>query len=360
MKNRKELIVVLGMHRSGTSAITRGLQVLGVSLGERLIPPIEGNNSKGFWEDIEINAFDNEILYSIGSDWFYLSPVEAHHINQLHDTGYFLRAVELLRKKVAGTEIFAFKDPRVTKLLPFWKEVFRHCQIDVNYVLALRHPLSVVKSLAKRDCFAAEHGYLLWLGHTLESLIGSAGKNRVLVDYDRMMQSPDHELSRMATAFGLVIDSEELRKYKVDFLDQSLRHTKYIYEDLLMDSSCPEIIREVYRELMDVASGSVAIDSNELAVQISRWWCELERMKPFLLLVDKLLSQKLDLARLASERDEQIASLSQAVTERDEQIASLSQAVTEREIIIENLLQSNSWRITAPLRKIGAMLNKDT
>ena len=62
------LIVVLGMHRSGTSAITRGLQVMGVELGDRMMPPVEGNNSKGFWEDLDLYALNIEILNNIGSD----------------------------------------------------------------------------------------------------------------------------------------------------------------------------------------------------------------------------------------------------------------------------------------------------
>ena len=64
---RKKIIVVLGMHRSGTSAITRGLQTLGVNLGSSLIPP-DDNNEKGFFEDIEINSFNNQLLSALGSD----------------------------------------------------------------------------------------------------------------------------------------------------------------------------------------------------------------------------------------------------------------------------------------------------
>ena len=56
------LIVILGMHRSGTSAITRGLQVMGVSLGNNLMPPMEDVNAKGFWEDIDLVALNVEIL----------------------------------------------------------------------------------------------------------------------------------------------------------------------------------------------------------------------------------------------------------------------------------------------------------
>ena len=57
----KRLIVVLGMHRSGTSAITRGLQVMGVGLGDRMMPAMP-DNVKGFWEDVDLNALNMEML----------------------------------------------------------------------------------------------------------------------------------------------------------------------------------------------------------------------------------------------------------------------------------------------------------
>lgn len=352
MTNRKELIVVLGMHRSGTSAITRGLQVLGVSLGERLMPAIENINARGFWEDIDLNSLNIEMLQAIGSDWFYLAPINADNVNKLHKDGYFLRAVELLQEKVCDVPIFGFKDPRMAKLLPFWKEVFNHCQLNVKYVLTIRHPLSVVRSLAKRDGFVEEHSYLLWLGHTLESLIGSIGKPRVLVDYDCMMQSPDAELMRVARALNLEIDNEELHNYETKFLDESLRHTKYDSSDLLSDIACPAIVQEVYSTLLDVMSDSVSINDNKLSARISCWVAEFEQLKSALVLADKLLSQKASVSRDISERDGRIASLNEAVTERDRQIASLNETVTERDSQIAALYSSTSWRLTRPLRFI--------
>jgi hypothetical protein len=61
MKKTK-MVVVLGMHRSGTSAITRGLLVMGVRLGDRLLPAVKGENDKGHWEDVDLNALNIEML----------------------------------------------------------------------------------------------------------------------------------------------------------------------------------------------------------------------------------------------------------------------------------------------------------
>ena len=69
-ESNDRLIVVLGMHRSGTSAITRALKVLGVDLGDRLMLAVEGDNNKGYWEDIDFNALNIEMLRAIGKDWF--------------------------------------------------------------------------------------------------------------------------------------------------------------------------------------------------------------------------------------------------------------------------------------------------
>ncbi|MBW6521013.1 MAG: hypothetical protein K0A99_08410 [Desulfoarculaceae bacterium] len=370
MKNNK-LIVVLGMHRSGTSAITRGLQVMGVGLGDRMMPPIEGINSKGFWEDIDLNALNVEMLNAIDSDWFHLAAIGSIDVESLHEQGYYVRAVELLRQKVNSVPIFGFKDPRVAKLLPFWKGVFSYCQFDVSYVLVVRHPLSVIESLAKRDCFEAEQSYLLWLGHVITSLTESAGGKRVFVDYDRMMQSPERELSRIAKALDLEVDSTELQIYKNDFLDQALRHTVYELNDLLLDDTCPPIVSEIYAALLDVASENSKFDDLELQNKVLRWSDEFEHLKIPILLVDKLLVKNMIANQAVAERDGQIVSLNQAVAERDGQIVSLNQAVAERDGQIVSLNQavaeckqdisalrnSYSWRITKPLRWVARSLN---
>jgi len=73
-----------------------------------------------------------------------------------------MRAVELLRGKASKNELFAFKDPRTSLLLPFWKQVFEYCDFQVCYIIATRNPLSVVRSLARRDSFDEVKSYLLW------------------------------------------------------------------------------------------------------------------------------------------------------------------------------------------------------
>ena len=386
--NKKKLIVVLGMHRSGTSAITRGLQVMGVNLGDNMLPPVAGDNAKGYWEDIDINALNIEMLHAIDSEWFHLSAIDSIDVEILRKKGFFLRAIDILRKKIDTHSSFGFKDPRVAKLLPFWSEVFNHCQFEVSYVIALRNPLSVVKSLTKRGDLESTQGYLLWLEHVISSLKGSAKHNRIIVDYDHLMQSPDIEVTRVAKCIDLEINSTELKNYKTEFLDEELHHNIYHLNDLLQDNTCPHIVQEIYSALLDAASEKIKLEDSEFLKKIIYWINEFERLKSPLLLADRLFAQKKNAKQAVAERDTQIADLNQAVAERDAQIADLNQAVAEydgqiadlnqavtegdgqivnlnhtvaeRDRHISALYNSSSWRIAAPIRLITHQIKRIT
>jgi len=350
---KKRLIVVLGMHRSGTSVITRGLKVMGVELGDTLMPAIVGVNDKGFWEDLDLFALNNELLSLVGSDWHHLAPIEPADVEILRKNGSFDKAGALLHRKLDKKTIFGFKDPRVAKLFRFWKEVFIHCQLDTSCVLAVRHPLSIVMSLNKRDGFDPEKSYFLWLGHVIESLAGSTGFRRVLVDYDSLMQSPEVEINRVARELDLEIDEAELQSYRSQFLDEALRHTIYELKDLSVDDTCPPLVREIYTSLRDVACDKISLDDPMMQNKIAQWVDEFERLKPILRLVDHLSAEN---APAIGDLNEQISDLNQAVLERDARITCLNQAVAGYARIINEMRDSRSWRITRPLRVIASVL----
>lgn len=320
---RNKLVVVLGMHRSGTSAITRSLKVMDINLGDNLIPAKEESNPKGFWEDREVNALNIRMLLALETDWHRLAPIEQGDVELLNRKGYFIGAVALLFQKTRDMPVFGLKDPRMAKLLPFWKPVMAKCQLDARYVITLRHPLSVVRSLECRDGFDARHGYFLWLGHVIASLSGTVGCNRVLVDYDRLMQSPEFEVNRIAESLECEIDPTELRIYQYEFLDKNLRHTVYGLDELQNDEACPPLVREMYNTLLDVASDKLNLADPELQKRITSWSEEFERMKVLLILADKLTT---------------------GLAERNGQLMAFKRSI--------------SWRITKPLRSLKKRLSK--
>ncbi|MDD4913526.1 MAG: sulfotransferase [Methylococcales bacterium] len=270
-KSAPTLIVVLGMHRSGTSVVTRSLQILGVELGNHLMPGHESGNIKGYWEDLDINALNIEMQQAIGGDWHYLSAMGRADLQLLVEQGFLKRAVQLLRGKTAGHRLFGIKDPRFARLMPFWQRVFKRLKYRVHYVFAIRNPLSVVRSLAVRDGFDRQKCYLLWLAHTLEILAHTRNRPVALVEYDNLLADPDGQIRRLAAAMQLTVDPVQLEIYLREFLDAELRHSQYRFEDLADDPDCPELVLEIYPLLREMTADAIDRQDAGFMKKQSNW-----------------------------------------------------------------------------------------
>jgi len=330
--------------RSGTSVITKGLQVLGVALGENLLPPVAGNNDKGFWEDMDINALNIEMLDFLGNQWHFLKPVQSADVNLLQKASYHLRASELLENKMSNVSAFAFKDPRTAKLLPFWKEVFKHSQYKIYYILAIRHPTSVAVSLKNRDGFNTEKSYLLWLEHVINSFSNTIGENLIVVGYDHLMKSPNTELSKIAKGLQLQINDEELKKFKSDFLDDNLRHSIYEFDDLACDETAPALLQEVYLKALEIADGKFRTKETVFIKNVNNWAREFLRLKPILIFVNNLESKLIErdqsaqtLSLQVDNKESILQALSSRISEKEESLSILSTQLIQKEELLINL-----------------------
>ena len=126
MKSTKpRLIVVLGMHRSGTSAITRALMALGVDLGSSLLPPDKDINDAGYWEDVDLNRLNMEMLHALQTDWHHLAPLPQDFVARLSERGFLLRAVDLLRAKISAWSVLGLKIRESLYYCPFGRRFSR-------------------------------------------------------------------------------------------------------------------------------------------------------------------------------------------------------------------------------------------
>ncbi|MDZ7627827.1 MAG: rhamnan synthesis F family protein [Parvularculaceae bacterium] len=223
-RKRQRLVVVLGMHRSGSSAITRGLLALGVDLGGDFLKPAD-DNEKGFWEDLDIYRFNERLLSKANSAWHKLTPLDAAAFEGPAFSEERRDAAALIAKKIKPGAVFAFKDPRTAVLLPFWRCVFEDLDLDVRYLVTVRNPLASAASLHKRDGLALAKGVALWAKHVVEAVSATEGERRVFVAFDRLLAEPRAELARIAAALDLPRpDDAALAEYSDAFLDEDLRH----------------------------------------------------------------------------------------------------------------------------------------
>lgn len=244
MSRRQRVVVVAGMHRAGTSVIARGLQVLRLDLGDALMSADVRQNARGFFEDVDVVKLDDALLDGAGADWKSAALLDAVDWSDATHAASHAAARRMLERKIAPTGRFAFKDPRIARLLPFWQRVFADLTVDDAYVIAVRHPQAVIDSLTARDGLDPRRSALLWLTHFLCAMHYTNGRTRVVVDYDRLLEAPVRELARMARALRVpeIAEERDLAAYASEFLSRELRHAAYAAEDLSSAAFTAEIV----------------------------------------------------------------------------------------------------------------------
>lgn len=289
MNTEKRLIVVLGMHRSGTSLLTKGLEVLGVNLGNEFYPTTP-DNPKGYWEHRGIHALNEELLAALNRAWDGLEYPAPDSVSRLCDGDFFHRAKALVLHCLSWEGIIGIKDPRAALLLPFWKKVFGETGVPVSYVIAVRNPLSVADSLAQRDGFPKAKTLWLWALHNAGIVSDIAGESRVVVDYDRLVDDPGGQFSRVARALGLPVDQNAMFKYTTEYLETALRHTRYSLEDVRNDPDCSGVISTIHEALHLEAETDVPNDAFRWETLAAGWQEQITRCKSLLNLSAELES----------------------------------------------------------------------
>jgi hypothetical protein len=193
----RRAVLVLGMARSGTSAITRLLALLGVQLGpeEGLLGSGAEENPKGFFEHREIVRLNEELLHRLGGSWREpprLTPgwQRAAPLEDLR-----MRARELIAGDFADAPLWGFKDPRTSLTLPFWEDLIGG---GASYVVCHRRPLDSALSLDRRNAIRLDEGVALWLRYTAAALANTTGRRRILVGYDELFSNRPGVLGELA------------------------------------------------------------------------------------------------------------------------------------------------------------------
>jgi hypothetical protein len=215
--------LVLGMHRSGTSAVTQLLALAGAELPSNVMPGDEFN-AKGYFEPWKIAQFNNERLRAAGGAWddvfgFPFRPLP-------DDSAWIARAVALFGEEYGQARHPLLKDPRVTILTPLWRQVLQALDVAARCVIPVRHPLAVAGSLARRDGFAVEKSVLLWTSYMLAAEAYTRDLPRAFVSYDGLLQDWRRETDAIEAAHGAALPRLNAKAAKAigGFLSADLRH----------------------------------------------------------------------------------------------------------------------------------------
>ncbi|GAB6195015.1 hypothetical protein [Lysobacter xanthus] len=213
-------LLVLGMHRSGTSAVAGALARCGVALGDRLI---EGapDNPGGYFEHADAVLADERVLLELGRAWDDVRPMPIDWL----DSAPAQAAAAAIRSTVVSPlcreRLWALKDPRMCRLLPLWRRTLEAEGVEPLGLLVLRHPDEVAQSLRTRDAMHARTANMLWLRHVLEAARDAPERTETLT-YDAFLVDPAACLGRVTRGLGLdlTVDPNALGA----FVDRGARH----------------------------------------------------------------------------------------------------------------------------------------
>ena len=193
----RKAIIILGMHRSGTSALANLLTSLGGDGPATLMPPTQ-DNLKGYFESVPLYLLHDELLASAGSSWDDYTPVPDNWSLSPKADEFRLKLEESLQSEYGRSGFFIVKDPRICRIVPLWRQTLAQMHVSPLFVHTHRNPIEVATSLHKRDGFDFEYGCLIWLRHILDAELGSRGQLRSFTSYDRIMEDWPAEVTKIA------------------------------------------------------------------------------------------------------------------------------------------------------------------
>ncbi len=217
-------ILVLGMHRSGTSLVTGILHLLGANLGRSLLGAA-AENPTGFWEHEAVIDINDRLLALRNLSWHTPSLLPDDASLPASESSLLDEAAALIESEFGANGLWAMKDPRLCRLVPFWQTAIGAQGKSAAYLHVLRHPLEVAASLHSRNGYPRDLSLLLWLLYNLEAERATRGKVRCFQAIDALYADPWPQVRQWLRAFDLTPPATDELRARIDaFVRPGLRH----------------------------------------------------------------------------------------------------------------------------------------
>jgi hypothetical protein len=250
---RKTAVVVLGVYRSGTSAIARTLNLCGAFLPAGVIAEDLRLNPKGFWETEAVNDLDARLLHHLDADWNRVDfdlPREGPLIEE-----FLANSREVLASEYGDAPLILMKDPRMGVLAPLWHRSLRQCGYRPVYVVAVRNPLEVARSFEAHGDMPIADGLALWLAYMqrMTMFIDGGGVDAACVRYTALLDDWRNVVRRIGRRLDVRLAADG-REDEVDrFLDAAMRKHRATEAELEphLAGGTGDAIRALYRQLLE-------------------------------------------------------------------------------------------------------------
>lgn len=196
--------MVLGMHRSGTSLVAQMAARWGLFMGDELMPANKFNQD-GYWEYNPLVNLNDKMLAYTGNTWY--APPYKVKVDLLVEI-FGKEALALVAKMDDCQAHWCWKDPRLSVMLPFWKEILKDRKII--FIISIRNPLSIASSLKERDKMPHIAATALWEFNMLKIFDElHSGDTHIFLEYKRIIDHPDASCSRLFTFLNEALEVEK-------------------------------------------------------------------------------------------------------------------------------------------------------
>jgi hypothetical protein len=264
------VILILGMHRSGTSAVGGMLSQAGFDAPSDLMAA-NVVNPRGYWESQGLFALHEQLLASLGSRWDRPESLPPGWEDSEATIAWRRETLHHLETIFAGTKAPLIKDPRLCLLLPGWMPWLESGLLRIEMVLTLRHPLEVASSLAKAQNLPSQEGLRLWLEHVLAAERISRGWPRMLLPFEALIQQPQASLKRCLRLLAREGEAATLNQAASDFVLADLHRQRRqelgesLHQELNSIASARDLALAVHQVLanndLNAATTAAALDA---------------------------------------------------------------------------------------------------
>lgn len=251
MSERPSVILVVGMHRSGTSAVTRVLNLLGAELPGTLVPGGLGNE-RGHWETAEVVELHDQMLWSAGVNVNGVFAIRPEWFRSPEATRYAHALAALMNAQRPWPPLTVIKDPRMALFIPIWLKALDGLGLQPRFVLPFRHPMEVALSLRRRQLqhfpdsvWPPGRALLLWLRYVLTAERETRKRPRSFVGFDALLEDWPRETARMGRQLRLDWPKGRREAEQIEaFLHRDERH-----QTVDLSAPLPPLAADVFRQL---------------------------------------------------------------------------------------------------------------
>jgi len=272
----KNCIVILGTHRSGTSALMGALRLCGVNIGPQWL--------ENLYEHPSIVTLHDEMLAHLNSVWDQTFLLEENWWTPKKIESYKQKIIDIIHHDFKDADWWGIKDPRMCVLIPLWLDIFKELSITPHFVISVRNPFEIAKSHERRDHFSLEKSLFIWMEHLLSAEYYTRDYSRVFSRYTHLIANPMAAIENITKALNIQLPKpiEDARENLKAFIRPDLRH--HSFPETNDDVNLPAIVTELDRLLLQCCQSGLQQHSTTQAFDDIR--IELLRMQRFLLNTD--------------------------------------------------------------------------